>query len=219
MANILDHSMPEILDPADGYPKSLAAGATADDNEMIEYNYTYRVRCQDEEDDVSSLEGDNFLNCYVAFREVMNPTAKAMRRQSLVIVTRWPFPHFAYRLLGKIEEALWHVFTTGPIHEQVTVPGTEGSKLSRAAQALHVAYGQFLSWPPPAPDTPLSLPFFGEVMFGISPSGIQLPLSLSNFCVCFVLPIDLADDSSRLHVCSASSEDPDGGGGRTAPRR
>lgn len=135
---------------------------------MIEYNYTYRVRCHDEDDDVSRLEGDRFLHCYVAFREVMNPKVKAMRRQSLVIVTRWAFPHFAYRLLGKIEEALWHVFTmnNGSVPEAASEAGDASAiKLSPASQALHVAYGQFLGWPAPVPDTPLSLPFFGEVFW------------------------------------------------------
>jgi hypothetical protein len=160
IANILDHSMPEILNPADGYPKGNADDSGgAGRNDMIEYNYTYRVRSHDEEDDVSTLEGDKFLNCYVAFREVMNPSARAMRRQSLVIVTRWPFPHFAYRLLGKIEEALWHVFTVGNAEAD-----SDPASRSPASQALHVAYGQFLDWPAPAADTALSLPFFGEIL-------------------------------------------------------
>lgn len=165
MANILDHSMPEVLDPADGYPRpsGMSDAVSAD---MMEYNYTYRVRCREEEDDVSMLEGDKFLNCYVAFREVMNPAFKSMCRQSLVIVTRWPFPHFAYRLLGKIEEALWHVFTMGPA-DAAAVPATaivaNNPKFTPAVQALHVAYGQFLCWPAPVANTPLSLPFFGEV--------------------------------------------------------
>jgi hypothetical protein len=157
--------MPEVLDPGDGYPKGNGITET-DSNEMIEYNYTYRVRCQDEEDDVSMSEGDNFLNCYVAFREVMNPCIKTMRRQSLVIVSRWPFPHFAYRLLGKIEEALWHVFTMGTADGVASDSslGTENvNKVNPAAQALHVAYGQFLCWPEPVANAPLSLPFFGEV--------------------------------------------------------
>lgn len=157
--------MPEVLDPADGYPKSTDVAAT-DENEMIEYNYTYRIRSFDESNGDCAVEADNFLNCFVAFREVMNPALKAMRRQSLVIVTRWPFPHFAYRLLGKIEEALWHVFTMPATASDGPANGGENStkfKLNPATQALNVAYGQFLGWPAPIPDAQLSLPFFGEV--------------------------------------------------------
>ncbi len=150
--------MPEVLNPGDGFPKS----DKKSNNDMIEYNYTYRVNSKI--DNTENGDANNelaFLNCFVSFREVMNSSTQTMRRQSLVIVSKFPFPHFAYRLLGKIEEALWHVFSTPTLSES---SNTTESKGSPASQALITAYGQLQGWPAPAPDTPLSLPFYGEVL-------------------------------------------------------
>ena len=159
MESILNHSMPEILNPGDGMKKQ---GDQAG-SEMVEYNYTYRIRAQPA-DDISTAEGDSFLNCFVAFRELLIPATKTLKRQSIVLVSRWPFPHFAFRLLAKIEEALWHVFNLGSSEPSVGADAPAPA-ISAASQALHTAYGQFLCWPTPVAGTPLSLPFFGEVSF------------------------------------------------------
>jgi hypothetical protein len=160
MESILNHSMPEILNPGDGVKKQGDQGGS----EMVEYNYTYRVRAQPA-DDVSAAEGDSFFNCFVAFRELSVPSTKTLKRQSIVLVSRWPFPHFAFRLLAKIEEALWHVFNLGSSDPPAAAADTPPPAISAASQALHTAYGQFQCWPAPAAGTPLAMPFFGEVSF------------------------------------------------------
>jgi hypothetical protein len=150
---ILQHAMPEVLQPGDGLDFKASKTATC------EYNYTFRVRSKPE--DWKENEDEEFFNCFVAFREVMNISSSTVKRQSIVLVTRWPFPHFAFRLLGKIEEALWHVFNLGAN----AVAGSDASSASEspALEALETAYGQFSTWPRPVANTPLPLPFFGEV--------------------------------------------------------
>lgn len=153
VSHVLQHSMPEILQPGDGVDFKSSKTATC------EYNYTFRVRSKPE--DTTEKDNEEYFNCFVAFREVMNISSSMVKRQSIVLVTRWPIPHFAFRLLGKIEEALWHVFNLGTTSTagSEAAPGAE----TPAMEALATAYGQFSTWPVPVANTPLPLPFFGEV--------------------------------------------------------
>jgi len=129
-----------------------------------EQELNFMFRCRDKSPGTDG-QGLTYYNCYVSYRQrsSVSVTDKSanLNRQSLVLVSKWPYPQLAFRVLSKLDEALfWQVGATG------SAGGAAGSDDAECSvQALLMAgFGQFHMWPRPARNFGFSLPFLGEML-------------------------------------------------------
>lgn len=126
-----------------------------------------------------------FLNCYVLYRQqlltVVDSSGKPLKgrkpelmRQAIVLVTKWPFPQLAFRLLSKLEEAFfWQIgridmgdgtLLIDDSRDNSKVQSSTEITNESAKNVLMVGFGQTAMWPVAKPGQRLYLHFLGEML-------------------------------------------------------
>lgn len=177
--------------PGDILPEGMMADITAlaipdslRGSKEQELNFMFRCRDKSEGAESRPLM---YYNCYVSYRQRSSVSAgeKAanLNRQSLVLVSKWPYPQLAFRVLSKLDEALFWQVGAGA----GSGPGAEDASADCSVQALLMAgFGQFDMWPKPARKFGFSLPFLGEMLQYSTPQdmyGVRL-----RCCACLFIP-------------------------------
>ena len=122
----------------------------------------------------SSSSYDDFLNCFVSFSqrpEEKDPNTLCFYREALVIVSHWPIPQLAFKLLSQLEETHF-VNVINKNIESTTNDDPRyleefGEFLKVTAENLTVVADEnFSKWGIPSPhNLNINLPFMGEVMY------------------------------------------------------
>lgn len=148
-----------------------------------EINFMFRVRDKSStltspDSTVSSIStsttvSSTFYVCFVSYRQwslPSDPNGKPVLKQAVVLVSKWPFHQIAYRMLSMLDETMFHqqgmAVTTGSA-------GTDRASVDNFAKnemtvemienALMVAFGNIMCWPPGKPGHSMYMPYLGEM--------------------------------------------------------
>jgi hypothetical protein len=121
----------------------------------------------------SSSYNDDFLNCFVSFSqrpEEKDPNTLCFYREALVIVSHWPIPQLAFKLLSQLEETHFVNVINKKIESTNDDPTSMeefGKFLKVSAENLTVVADEnFSKWGIPSPhNLNINLPFMGEVLY------------------------------------------------------
>jgi hypothetical protein len=125
-----------------------------------------------------------FYNCYVFYRQqtVVPPKTVSdpyLVQQAIILVSRWPFPHFAYMLLRSIDQSLFDVALcasktakessgAGSTSTSALVPVNAGGigwdfDVDSITNVFSVGYANIQAWPEASPGKTAKLQWYGTV--------------------------------------------------------
>lgn len=152
-------------------PKSLSVSSLQDVNFLFRYRDRVSLTPKDEadkkqeesdeEDETSSAYveeyEDIFYNCYVSYRQrsfIDGTSGTVLYRQAIVLISRWSFPQLAFRLLSKLDEAIYWQNNKSIVQLSPSIP----------VNMLTIGFGQVMLWPQPQLDSSVYFPFLGEML-------------------------------------------------------